>query len=109
MEKIQVNKIRGKYETSEKGFTSAGDDTTPSLRVIASKVNELIDERTHEQDSVNYWRETVAKALDLHHSASWGSVFAEIGRLKALVSIGFVKTEGGRVILNDTDRHTISD
>lgn len=39
IEKIDVEKVRGRYTTEH----SAGDDTTLSLKQLAEKINEIID------------------------------------------------------------------
>lgn len=48
MEKIDLNKIRGKWESMEvgSGLLSGGDDTVESIRTVARKLNELIEELT---------------------------------------------------------------
>lgn len=45
MEKIDLNQIRGKYiETDETGNAIAGgDDTIKSIKLVAEKVNEIIE------------------------------------------------------------------
>lgn len=45
MKKIDINNIRGKwFETSMDGKTaSGGDDTIDSIKMVAEKVNEMID------------------------------------------------------------------
>lgn len=48
MNKIDLNKIRGRYnETIDHGNgvfgTAGGDDTIESIKMVAEKVNELID------------------------------------------------------------------
>ena len=44
MKKIDLTKIRGRWiEDDGRGNAAGGDDTTASMRLIAEKVNELID------------------------------------------------------------------
>lgn len=45
IEKINTNKIKGKYAISDSGGTvfSGGDDTIESIKLVADKLNELID------------------------------------------------------------------
>lgn len=45
MEKIDLNKIRGQYiDLDENGKACAGgNDTIPSIEMVAEKVNEIID------------------------------------------------------------------
>ncbi len=42
--KIDLSKIRGRWhELRDDGFTSGGDDTVESIKLVAEKVNEIID------------------------------------------------------------------
>ena len=42
--KIDINKIRGQWEEIDKnGFKSGGNDTIESIKMVAEKVNEIID------------------------------------------------------------------
>lgn len=50
MEKIDINKIRGQYREEgyydgdpNKPFISGGDDTIESIKMVAEKVNELVE------------------------------------------------------------------
>ena len=44
MEKINLNKIRGRWQgLNENGNTAGGDDTVKSIKLVAEKVNEIID------------------------------------------------------------------
>ena len=44
MEQIDINKIKGIwYESGENGFFSGGDDTINSIKLVAEKVNEIIE------------------------------------------------------------------
>ena len=79
MNKIDTSLLRTKVISD----TVGGDFTLESIIKVANKVNELIDERNYDNDSVNIWRESMANALELHHSASWAKIMMEIGRLKA--------------------------
>lgn len=41
--KINLKDIRGEYQYSNKDGCGAGDDTEQSLKLIAEKVNELVE------------------------------------------------------------------
>ncbi len=47
IEKIDLNKIRGRWTeySDEKGgaYNSGGDDTIASIKLVAEKINEIID------------------------------------------------------------------
>lgn len=51
-EKIETNKIRGKYEEHnfDTGYHASGDNTEGSLKVIAHKVNELLTYLTEREE-----------------------------------------------------------
>lgn len=52
IEKIDINKIRGRYnENSGDISISDGDDTTESLKLLASKINEIVEVANNRQ----YW------------------------------------------------------
>ena len=56
IEKIDLNKIRGRWAEylDEKGgsYNSGGDDTIASIKLVAEKVNEIIDLLTKEDKGV---------------------------------------------------------
>ena len=42
-DKIELNKIRGRYQEDDgQGNIAGGDDTIESIRIVAEKVNEII-------------------------------------------------------------------
>ncbi len=43
MKKINIDELRGRYNIIYSNGQEAGDDTEKSLKIIAEKLNELID------------------------------------------------------------------
>lgn len=46
IEKINLNKIRGPWQENSALGSCGGDDTITSIRLVAEKVNEIIDSLT---------------------------------------------------------------
>jgi len=60
IEKIDINKIRGKWQTADIDnphyITGMGDDTEQSLKLLANKINELVEvvNALHRVNADNY-------------------------------------------------------
>jgi len=86
MEKIDINKIRGKWqEWGDNGMGAGGDDTIESIQMVAEKVNELIDILSPCHQAKETWQDRFRDEFGIHFKDSKGELEFAIGFIEELL------------------------